>query len=358
MKKNILVYLFSLLTILSFALAGCGPASSEATPTPYPTPVRKTYKVSRGDILINAELFGSVTPKALDTAFFQMGGHVGEVYVQVNDIVKKGQLLADLTELKDMQATAITTRDAIKRAQINLDIEKLTLDRFKAEHRPDYEIQIQEKQIELAQIDLNEVLVKFGIDPSTNALDALDAQVAKAQLFSPADGVIITATTVGRSVTVTTPAFTIGDGKQMEVVVNLTSGESDQQVKDMFEGMTVSVSPNDNPDTKWVGTITQLPSPYGTGAANDQTIHVALEEAPAASEYKTGDTVTVIIELANKKGVLWLPPAAIRTVGGRTFVIINSENGPKRVDIEIGLKTNDKIEIISGLTEGQAVVGP
>jgi hypothetical protein len=45
-------------------------------------------------------------------------------------------------------------------------------------------------------------------------------------------------------------------------------------------------------------------------------------------------------------------------VGGRTFVIINSENGPKRADIEIGLKTKDKIEIISGLTEGQVVVGP
>jgi len=45
-------------------------------------------------------------------------------------------------------------------------------------------------------------------------------------------------------------------------------------------------------------------------------------------------------------------------VGGRTFVIVNGDNGPKRVDIEIGLKTNDKIEVISGLNEGQVVVGP
>jgi multidrug efflux pump subunit AcrA (membrane-fusion protein) len=56
--------------------------------------------------------------------------------------------------------------------------------------------------------------------------------------------------------------------------------------------------------------------------------------------------------------VLWLPPDAIRTAGGRTFVIINSEAGPKRVDVELGLQTRDRVEIVSGLDEGQVVVSP
>jgi len=66
----------------------------------------------------------------------------------------------------------------------------------------------------------------------------------------------------------------------------------------------------------------------------------------------------VIVQLASKEGVLWLPPDAIRSAGGRTFVIINSDSGPKRVDVEIGLQTRDMVEIISGLEEGQVVVGP
>ncbi len=328
--KKISITLLSFLTILSFVLAGCGPTSDAATPTPYPTPVRKTYTVSRGDIVINAELFGQVTPKALSTAYFQMSGHVGEVYVQVNDIVKKGQLLADLTELKDIQDKAYTTSDAIKTAQINVKIAQATLEKYKAQNMKDYDIQIQEMQVELAQIALNETLIKFGLDPTTDPLESLAAQVAEAKVFSPIDGVIISSVSAGRSVAPTTPAFTIGDGKQMEIVISLTSGESDQQVKDMFEGMGVSISPNDKPDVKWAGKITQLPSPYGTGSANDQTIHVVLDETPAAADYKSGDTVTVTVELANKTGILWLPPAAIRQVGGRTFVIINGENGPKR----------------------------
>lgn len=357
MKKKILISLLSFLTVVSILLSGCGSESSSVTPTPYPTPVRKTYTVSRGNIVINAALFGQITPKALNTVYFQMEGHVGEVYVQENDQVKKGELLADLTELKDIQTAAVTTRDAIQRAQINLQIAQLTLEKYKAEGLSSYDQQIQQLQINLAQIDLNEILVKYGIDPNSNALDALDEQVAKAKAFSPVDGVIIFAVNVGRAVDTTTPVFTIGDGSQMEIVINLASGQSDEQLKDMFEGMAVSVSPNNKPDVKWTGKITQLPSPYGTGSASDQTVHVVLDQTPTTSDFKTGDTVTVNVQLANKTGVLWLPPAAVRQVGGRTFVIVNGDKGPKRVDIEIGLTTSDRIEIVSGLSEGQVVVG-
>ena len=65
-----------------------------------------------------------------------------------------------------------------------------------------------------------------------------------------------------------------------------------------------------------------------------------------------------MIQLASKSDVLWLPPDAIRTAGGRTFVIINSDSGPKRVDVELGLQTRDMVEIVSGLDEGQVVVSP
>jgi RND family efflux transporter MFP subunit len=358
MKKKLLITIVSFFTTLTFLLTGCGSASGAVTPTPYPTPVRKTYTVSRGDIVINTELFGQVTPRALNTVYFGMDGHVGDVFVQVNDTVKKGELLADLEELTAVQATATTTRDSIRRAQINLEIARLTLDKYKSGGYSGDDVKIQELNVELAQIELNEILVKLGIDPNSNALDALDAQVAKAKAFAPIDGVIISGVNPGRAVSTTTIAFTIGDGSHMEIVANVDAGKLDEQLKSMFESMPVVVSPNNKPDVKWAAKITQLPSPYGTGDANDKTVHVTLDQTPSASDFKSGDTVTVTVQLANKIGILWLPPDAVRQVGGRTFVIVNGDNGPKRLDIDIGLKTTDKIEIVSGLTEGQVVVGP
>ncbi len=357
MKQKALVLISSLFLSFSLLLSGCAAETNSVTPTPYPTPVKKTFTVQRGDIVINSEFFGRVTPLALATLYFQMDGHVANVYAQVNDTVKKGQLLADLDELKTLQAQTIETTDTIRRAQIAVDIAQLTLEKFKADGASSFDIQIQEKQVELAQMDLNDALIKYGIDPSSNALDALAASVDKAKLFSPVDGVVISGVNPGRSVATTTAAFTIGDGAHSEILASIDPGKVDDTLKNMFEGMPVIVTPNSNPALQWTGKVRMLPSPYGTGSADDKTIHIVLDQIPASTDLKFGDTVSVNVELANKTGILWLPPAAIREVGGRTFVIVNGTNGPKRIDIEVGLQTADRVEIISGLEEKQVVIG-
>jgi RND family efflux transporter MFP subunit len=355
-RKNSITML-NIFLILNLLLAGCGAAQSDVTPTPYPTPVRKTYMVERGDIVITIELFGRVTPLALAMVNFQMDGHVENIYVQMNDKVEKGQLLADLEELKILQSQSIETSNAIKRAQVALQIAQLTLEKYKAEGVSTYDIQIQEKLVELSKMDLDEVLIKYGIDPSSNTLDVLAASMEKARVYAPVDGVITSGIIQGRAVTTSTVAFIIGDASQSEILATIDPGKLDDTVKNMFEGMPVMVTPNDDPTLQWNGKVRQLPSPYGTGSADESNILIVLDQYPSTSELKSGDTVTVLVELANKSGLLWLPPAAIRTVGGRTFVIVNDANGPKRIDIEIGLQTPDKVEIISGLDEGQVVIG-
>ena len=349
----------SLFIALTLFLTSCAnQVASEATPTPFPTPVRPTFTVQRGDITVEAKLSGRVEPLALQTVYFQINGQVREVYANVNDVVKEGQLLGELAEAQELRAKADETRRTIRRAQIDLEIAQLTLEQFKSQGHSANEIKIQELQVELAQMKLDETLESLGIDPTSPVLDALDAQVAQARVFSPADGTIIAAINVGRNVTPETPAFVLGDPKQLEVLADLDASKGDTEVKEMFEGMPVIVSPDANSDVKLTGTIRQLPSPYGTGASDEGAIHVVLDSPPSASTYQSGDKVTVVVQLASKEGTLWLPPDAIRSAGGRTFVIINSDSGPKRVDVEIGLQTRDMVEIISGLEEGQVVVGP
>jgi RND family efflux transporter MFP subunit len=357
MKKYLVPCVFSGVMILSLLLVGCGTAEVVATPTLYPTPVKTTYTVQKGDIVINQDLFGRVTPLALGTVYFQMDGHVGDVYVQVNDSVKKGELLADLVELQDLETQTVETTDAIKRAQIALDIAKLTLEKYQSDGSSTYDVQIQEKQVELAQMDLDEVLIKNGIDPSSDYQSILNNDLDKAKVFAPMDGVIISGVNPGRSVTTSTVAFTIGDGNQLEILATMDPGKVADTLKNLYEGMPVTVSPNNDPTVTWAGKIRQLPSPYGTGSADDENVHVVLDQTSLAANLKSGDTVTVDIQIANKTDILWLPPAAIRVVGGRTFVIVDGDNGPKRIDIEVGLQTADKVEIISGLDEGQVVIG-
>lgn len=356
MKRKILT-LFVALVIL---LAGCGTpsAGTEATPTPYPTPVKATFTVQRGDIAIDAKLTGRVSPLALNTVYFQINGQVSEVLANVNDVVTEGQLLGELAEAREIKAKAEETQRTIRRIQIDLEIAKLTLEQYKSQGKSPNEIKIQELQVELAQMEYDQKLTELGIDPTAAVVDEIDAQIAQARAFAPAAGTIIAAVTVGRKVTTSTPAFILGDPNQLEIIASLDESKGDSEIKEMFEGMPVVVSLDAKPDVKFNGTIRQLPSPFGTGSSEDRVIHIVLDVAPSATTYQSGDKITATVQLASKQDILWLPPDAIRKAGGRTFVIINSETGPKRVDIEIGLQTRDTVEIISGLTEGQVVLGP
>ncbi|HEX9019266.1 MAG TPA: hypothetical protein VF806_08760, partial [Anaerolineaceae bacterium] len=63
--------------------------------------------------------------------------------------------------------------------------------------------------------------------------------------------------------------------------------------------------------------------------------------------------------LKNVSNVLWLPPQAIRTFEGRNFVVVKNETGQSaRTDVKIGIKNDDRVEIVSGVKEGQEVVAP
>ena len=347
---------------LAFALllsaCGTGTAGVETAPTPYPTPIKETFTVQRGDIVIEAKLSGRVTPLALYTVYFEMNGQVSESFVNVNDVVTEGQLLGELVEAREIKAKAQEMQNVIRRVQIDLEIATLTLEQYRSQGKSQAEIRIQELQVELAQMALDETLLSLGIDPETYTPDDIDSQVAQARAFAPADGTIIAAVSAGRKLNSSTAAYVLGDPNKLEIVVQLDESKGDDEVREMFEGMPVIVTLDANPNNPLTGKIRQLPSPYGTGDSEDRTVHILLDAAPSTTTYQNGDKVTAVIQLASKSDVLWLPPDAIRTAGGRTFVIINSEAGPKRVDVELGLQTRDMVEIVSGLDEGQVVVSP
>ena len=125
MKKT----LIPILLALSLFLTACnGVAVREATPTPFPTPVRETFSVARGDILVETPLYGRVSQRILAAVSFEISGKVSTVYAQAGDLVEAGQLLAELEELKGLSEQASETRDEIRRAQIALEIEQLALD--------------------------------------------------------------------------------------------------------------------------------------------------------------------------------------------------------------------------------------
>lgn len=84
-----------------------------------------------------------------------------------------------------------------------------------------------------------------------------------------------------------------------------------------------------------------------------------LIELPKVPDSATrGMRASVSVLLQEKVNVLYIPPASLRTYGGRNYVkVIDKEGNKREVDVEVGMQTATKVEIISGLEEGQIVEG-
>jgi multidrug efflux pump subunit AcrA (membrane-fusion protein) len=131
-----------LLTILT-VLAGCTCAPAQdgkATPTPIPTPVvpdKPTYVVQRGEVARTLEFTARVSPISEEELIFRVSGYVGGVYVERDDWVKAGDLLAELevTDLKNqllqaeaaLESTISSNEQQIAEAQANLRTAELNL---------------------------------------------------------------------------------------------------------------------------------------------------------------------------------------------------------------------------------------
>lgn len=358
-----------LLVVTFLMVAGCSSSAEPTaapTPTPLPTAVKPTFTVQRGNIVIKTELGGRVVPVNSKSASFATDGNIGNVYVQVGDRVEQGQLLADLEAMKDLEAQwAKASADAkyeetvsnntIKRAEIKLQIAQLNGETLNAKGVGPAEIQIADLQTQLAQMDLDEIKANPALHTASAKAKELEQAMAEAQLKSPLAGYIVAAPKSGQAVRAGAEAFQIGDVSQLEIGANAL----EEVLKQLTEGMTVTVVFEGNPNKQtYSGTIRQLPYPYGSGGNGVTDVRVTVDVTPEQGGYKLGDRTLMSAVLEDKASLLWLPPQAIRNVGGRTFVVVQDAKGQQRVDVTLGLQTHDKVEITSGLTEGQVVVGP
>jgi len=90
----------------------------------------------------------------------------------------------------------------------------------------------------------------------------------------------------------------------------------------------------------------------------DSSTRISLDVDPAEVGLELHDLVQITVVLERKAGVLWLPPQALRRFEGRDFVVVQEADGQRRVDVKLGVEGGDRVEIVTGLTEGQIVVGP
>jgi macrolide-specific efflux system membrane fusion protein len=75
---------------------------------------------------------------------------------------------------------------------------------------------------------------------------------------------------------------------------------------------------------------------------------------------RSGMTASVEFDVASKSDVLTLPLEAVRTEDGRTYALVRAPGAgdPAKKTVAVGLNDGFRVELLSGLTEGETVLIP
>lgn len=354
-------YTLPLAILLSALLCGgCNfLPQEEELPTP---PVSRSHSaeeydfavVERGDLSKTEQLTCTLQPALTESLSFSISAPIEEVYVEYGDTVKKGQVLAKLSkegleEQISNQSFAVEEAElaiqhakelrALEEKQLTLELEKL-LDQNNSQAADN-------KQWEITQAakayEANLSSLESSLSLEKKKLAELQTEEASLRMVAGIDGVV---------------TFL----KRTEVGDLSHRGENFITISDMDSAPFVGSKADADrfqPGNR-VEIVTRVATYTATVAETSQWkdgCPTFLVEEEMLPESKGGDIGTITLLLDERKNVLYLPEAAIRSANGESVVYILNEDGVKTMKtITTGLETRDGVEVVDGLAEGDYVV--
>jgi RND family efflux transporter MFP subunit len=177
------------------------------------------------------------------------------------------------------------------------------------------------------------------------------------ELRAPFDGQVLSiGISPGNQVAGFKAVLTLADPEALEIVLYPTS--DDLAALGVGQAATVQLATRSGDSLS--AHVRQIPFSAGSGAGDDSQVEdrsVRIELDDASQTLTLNEAATVVIELETRQDVLWLPPAALRTFQGRDFVFIEENGVQRRVDVQLGLHSAERVEIVQGLREEQVVIG-
>jgi len=243
-----------------------------------------------------------------------------------------------LTNVIGVQQTISSMKSNVETAQTKLQEAESRLDLIKAEVRQ-VDIDLSEAQIRQAQ-----TRVQF-----------YENQIQQSKLISPVAGKIIEIKKrIGELVQPTSQDVVI-------VVLPIAPYEIkvdiyEEDVIEISVGNSVEITLVAFPDKKIEGKVISIsPAEKIVDGVVYYETTIGFEEM--LEEVKPGMTADVNIKTAVRENVLSLPEDAIQRKDGKTIVEVFKNGQIQERDIEIGLRgSNDMVEVLSGLEEGEKVI--
>lgn len=157
---------------------------------------------------------------------------------------------------------------------------------------------------------------------------------------------------VGSKVSADKPVFQIVDLHDMQVKVEV----EETDIPHVQEGQKAKVYLDAYPDLVFTGEVVQvgIRAERGSGGTTVFPVIVRLDRTDVPM--RLGYNATVDIEVFSRKGIVSLPVTALLSEEGKDYVFVVVDGKAQKREVIAGERSEEWVEILSGLEEGERVV--
>jgi len=264
--------------------------------------------------------------------------------------VRAGQLLAVL-DPTEFQARVNEAEAGVASAMAETEYAHATFERAQALLSDGY---ISDEEFEAAKRARDVTTAR--LEQARAAVAAARIQLSHTRITAPISGVVASVSTqVGETVaaSLSAPTFvTIIDLSGLEVWAFV----DETDIGRVQVGQDAEFTVDTYPSIDFPGSVTAIrPSAELQGNVVNYVTVIDITDQRGRT-LRPEMTTTVNIKLSERTGVLTVPNRAIRRDPAGTHVLVPTEDGPKRQDIETGYRGARRTEVLDGLVEGTRVV--
>ena len=312
--------------------------------------------VTYDDVVLTGKLDCTyVQTNSQEVSFNQTGKYVDKVYVKEGEKVTKGTLLCELSS-DSIQKSIDALNYKIKRNELLLGYsatnEQLAIqDRWVSRMGNAYDTdENAKKDVESIQSQYarERELLNDSLEFDREELKKKQSELRSSRLYASMDGKVfkLKDNLEGSTSKAGTVIMTIVDDS------NCLFSSKNIEYKDLFkEGVAV--------DMKIIYSSAAgdyLVMPYDIESWDD-TMYFSVYDGPGNSEIDMGVMGTISVEMEKREHVLSVPSDLVHSAGDKYFVYTLTADNVREIRyIEPGLIGNDRVEILSGLSEGEKVL--
>ncbi len=329
----------------------------------------RTAKVARGDVEVTVLAAGAIEAKQLVSVGARVSGQIEKLSVALGQDVQAGDVIAQI-DRQEQENDLLKAKASL--AQIDAQIAAKNSGLRKAETAF-----ARQTQLGAAELVSKEALenVAAEVDVLKAELAALSAQRSSAEVTVAQSQLSVERTTVTAPISGTIVAIVVEEGQMVSAAQNaptivkianldtmiIKAEISEADVVRVAAGQAASFTILGDPDARFDAVVRDVePAPQQLAQSDtissDEAIYFngLLEVANTDRKLRIGMTAQVSIVLDSVKDTLFVPVAALNAAGDEVQVLEQGQPQPRTV--KTGLNDKVRVQILSGLTEGDAVI--